>query len=108
MLLSGKEKAFSKFLDAFLKSRLNFKHFEKEKLTLIAFVFPNLRFPKTWLDKYLKRPVSGDLSTNNMAHVPKPVEICITASLSYLVIPAKSIQLEKVSLIEMQSLGTAC
>ena len=108
MLLSGKEKTFSKFLDAFLKSRLNFKHFEKEKLTLIAFVFPNLRFPKTWLDKYLKRPVSGDLSTNNMAHVPKPVEICITASLSYLVIPAKSIQLEKVSLIEMQSLGTAC
>ena len=40
-------------------------------MNLIAFVFPNLRTPKTWLDKYLKSPVSEDLSTSNMVNVHK-------------------------------------
>ena len=41
MELSQKQKAFSQFLGAFLKSRLNFKYFEI-KITLIDFVFPKL------------------------------------------------------------------
>ena len=43
--LSQKEKTFFHFFSAFLKSRLNFEHFEK-KLTLIADVFPKLPCPK--------------------------------------------------------------
>ena len=43
--LSQKQKTFSHFLSAFLKSTLNFEHFEK-KMTLIADVFPKLPSPK--------------------------------------------------------------
>ena len=45
ILLSPKQKTFFQFFSAFLKSTLNFKHFQK-KMTLIADVFPNLPFPK--------------------------------------------------------------
>ena len=41
-----KQKTFSEFSAAFLKSTRNFKYFEK-KMTLIDFVFPNLRTLKT-------------------------------------------------------------
>ena len=70
MQLSQKQKTFSRFFSAFLKSTLNFKHFEK-KMTRIAFVFRKLRTPKTKLDKCLKSKVSEDPSTSNMADVPK-------------------------------------
>ena len=43
--LSHKQKTFSEFFSAFLKSTLNFRHFQK-KLTLIADVFPKLPSPK--------------------------------------------------------------
>ena len=68
--LSQKQKKFSQFSPAFLKSRLNFKHFEK-KMILAAFVFPKLQTPESWLDKRLKSPVSEDYSTSNMVKVPK-------------------------------------
>ena len=45
ILLSHKQKSFSKFLSAFLKCTLNFEHFQK-KMTLIADVFPKLPSPK--------------------------------------------------------------
>ena len=45
ILLSQKQQAFSKFFSAFLKSTLNFEHFQK-KMTLIADVFPKLPAPK--------------------------------------------------------------
>ena len=45
ILLSQKEKTFSKFSSSFLKSTLNLEHFQK-KLTLIADVFPNYRLRK--------------------------------------------------------------
>ena len=41
ILLSQKQKTFSGFFSAFLKSTLNFEHFQK-KMTLIADVFPKL------------------------------------------------------------------
>ena len=53
---SQKQKNFSQFFSAFLKSKLNFEDFEK-KMTLIDFVCPKLPTPKTWLDKCLKSPV---------------------------------------------------
>ena len=45
ILLSQKQKTFSQFFSAFLKSTLNFEHFQK-KMTLIADVFPKLLSPK--------------------------------------------------------------
>ena len=45
ILLSQKEKTFSKIFSAFLKSALNFEHCQK-KMTLIADVFPKLPSPK--------------------------------------------------------------
>ena len=41
ILLSQKQKTFSQFLSPFLKSTLNFEHFQK-KINLIADVFPKL------------------------------------------------------------------
>ena len=46
MQVSGKQKPFSEFFSAVLESRLNFEHFQKKKMTLIANVFPKLRTPK--------------------------------------------------------------
>ena len=45
ILLSQKQHTFSKFFSLFLKSTLNFEHFQK-KMTLIADVFPQLLSPK--------------------------------------------------------------
>ena len=45
ILLSQKQQTFSEFFSAFLKSSLNFEHFQKN-MTLIADVFPQLPSPK--------------------------------------------------------------
>ena len=45
ILLFQKQKTFSQFSSAFLKSTLNFDYFQK-KVTLIADVFPKLPLPK--------------------------------------------------------------
>ena len=45
ILLSQKQKSFSQFGSAFLKSTLNFEHFKK-KINLIADVFRKLPSPK--------------------------------------------------------------
>ena len=70
MRLSQKQKVFSEFPVAFLKSTLDFHHFLK-KMTLLAFVFQNSRAPKTLFDKCLKRPVSEDSSASKTVDVPK-------------------------------------
>ena len=61
---------------------------------------------KMWLDQRLKSPVSEDASKSNMVNGPKYVEIWMTAPLPYLLINVKAIDLEKVSLCEMQNLKT--
>ena len=50
MELSQKQKKFSRFFAAFLKSSWNFERSEK-KMSLKAFAFPKMRTRKTWLDK---------------------------------------------------------
>ena len=45
ILLSLKQKTFSGFFSAFLKSTLNLEHFQK-RMTVIADVFPKLPSPK--------------------------------------------------------------
>ena len=42
MQLTQKQKTFSQFFSAFLKSRLNFEHIQKEEMTLIVNVFRKL------------------------------------------------------------------
>ena len=69
MQLYQKGKIFSEFFTAFLKSRLNFKHFNKN-LTLINLAFLKLRTPKAWSDKCLKSPVSEDSSRSHMVNAP--------------------------------------
>ena len=70
MQLSQKKKLFLKFFPRFLKSRLNFEHFQKN-VSLIDIVFLKLQTSKTCLDKYLKSRVSDDHSRSNMVNVPK-------------------------------------
>ena len=70
MQLSQKQKIFSQFFAAFLKSRL-ILNILKKTMSLTAFVFPKLRTLKTWLDKCLKNLVLEDPSTSNMVNVPK-------------------------------------
>ena len=70
MQLSQKQKTFSEVFSSFLSSSLNFDYFE-QKITLIDFVFPKLRTPKTWLDKCLKSPVSEDPANRNIVNEPK-------------------------------------
>ena len=43
MQLTQKQKTFSQFFSAFLKSRLNFEHIQKEEMTLRGNVFAKLR-----------------------------------------------------------------
>ena len=53
MHLSQKQKIFSGLFSAFIKSALNFKHFQK-KMTLIAYVFPKLTTTKNVLRQMSK------------------------------------------------------
>ena len=67
--------------------------------------FRNYGLQKTWLDRCLKSLVSEDPSIGNMVNGPT-VEIWTTTTLSYLLITIKIIQLEKVSLSDMQNHST--
>ena len=80
----------------------------KKKMALIAHVFWNLRTKKAWLDKCLKNPDSEDPSTSNMVNGRNTVEIWTTAPSAYLLIPVKTITVEKVSVSDMQNLSTVC
>ena len=55
MQLYWKQKTFSEFFSAFLKSCLNFEHFQKKKMTFIANVFPKLRTPKNLVRSISKK-----------------------------------------------------
>ena len=77
-------------------------------MTLIPFVFPNLPTPKMRLDKYLKGSISEEVSTSNMAHVPKH---CWNLHHSIVITFIDHCEVDcvgKISLIDMQILGTAC
>ena len=90
--LSEKQKTFSEIFTAFLKSMLNFKHFEKKDV-LIAFVFPKLPTPKTWLDKFQKVLFQRTLRQATWHTCRSPFGICVTVPLSYSFITAKAIKL---------------
>ena len=64
-------KTFSQFFAAFLKSPWTFEHFEKEKGSLTAYVFPKLLTSKDILLKCLKGPVSEHPLTVTKLKGPK-------------------------------------
>ena len=113
MQLSTKRKIFSKYFFFFffffflyflnLDSMLNIF---KQKWPSYYMYFWTYVLPITWLDKRLKSPFSEDPSTSDMVNGPKNVEIWTTAPLPYLLNPVKGVQLEKVSLSDMQNLRT--
>ena len=70
--------------------------------------FRNYGLRNTWLDNCLKGPVSEDLSIDNMLNRPNTAGIWTTAPLPYLFITVKVIELERVSLSDMQILKTVC
>ena len=71
MQVSRKEKTFSQFFAAFLKSRLNFENFQKKEGLSKLMYFGNYRPRKTWLDQCLESPFSTDPSKSKMVNAPK-------------------------------------
>ena len=66
----------------------------------------NYWLQKMCLEECLKSPVSEHPSKSNMVNGREYIEIWMTAPLPDLLINAKGIDLEKVSLCEMQNLKT--
>ena len=64
-------------------------------------LFRNHRLRKTWLDKCLESPDSGDHSTGD-------IEIWSPAPLTYLMNTLKLTEIDKVSLSDIQNLRTVC
>ena len=58
MQLTQKQKTFSEFFSAFLKSWWNFEHIQKIRWHSSLMVFRNYALPKTRLDKYQKSTAS--------------------------------------------------
>ena len=108
ILLSLKEKTFSEFFSAFLKSTLHFEHFQK-KMTLIGNVFPKLPSPKNVIRQMsVKSRFSGLLRNKTWQKGPKTVEIYTTLPLPYFFIPVNIIQVEKIYASALQNLRTVC
>ena len=64
--------------------------------------------PKTLLDKYIKNDGSQYPLTSNMVKGLKHCSNLQRAPLPYLLITAKDIEFEKVSLSDMQNIVTVC
>ena len=68
--------------------------------------FPNYGLPITWLDQYLKSPLSEYPTKRNMVNAPKHCSNLKDTSLPYLLTTAKSIVLQKVSVSYVENLKT--
>ena len=66
--------------------------------------FLNYGLPKIWLDQWLKSLVSEDPSNSNMVNPINIVQIWRTPPLAYLLIFAKAIVSQKVSVKDTQNL----
>ena len=71
MRVSRKQKAFSEFFAAFLKSRWNFEHVQKNRWLSYLRYFQNCGLRKIWLHQCIKSPVSTDPSESNIVNAPK-------------------------------------
>ena len=106
MQLSQKQNTFCQFFLPFLKSSLNFKYFKK-KMTLIDFVFSKIRTSKTYSYKFLKRNVSEDPSKSSMVNVPNHFWNLRHSTFIIFIDCCQVNWAGKISLNDMQNLGTA-
>ena len=108
ILLSQKQQTFSQFCSTFLKSTLNFAHFQKKDALhrrCISQIFVSEKGDQI---NVCKIPFQRSLQQKTWQKGPKTVEICTTLPLPYLFIPVNIIQLEKAYVSAMQNLRTLC
>ena len=70
--------------------------------------FPNYGFRKTGLDQSSKSPASEDPSKSNIVNGSKHCSNLNDFFLGYLLILVEDIDLQKVSVSDMQNLSTVC
>ena len=87
ILLSQKEKTFSELFSAFLKSTLNFEHFQKKDDPHSRCISQITFSEKGDLINVCKIPFKIPLPQKTWQKGTKTVEICITLPLPYLFIP---------------------
>ena len=108
ILLSQKQKTFSEFFAVFLKSTLNFEHFQTKDDTYSRCISQITVSKKGDLINLCKIPFKRSLPQKSWQKGPKTVEICTTLPLPCLFIPVNIIQLEKVYVSAMENLKTIC
>ena len=108
ILLSQKQKTFSQFSSAFLKSALNFAHSRKKDDPHSRCISQITVSEKGDSRNVCKFVLKRSLPQKRWQKGPKTVEICKTLPLPYLFIPVNIIQLEKVYVSAMQNLKTVC
>ena len=76
-------------------------------MTPIAEVFPKLHTPTDMVTSMSKKSrFKGSFGKQYGKYVPNIVQICMAVPLPYLLITVKAIDLQKVSLSDMQNLKT--
>ena len=108
MVVSQKRKLFSEFFSAFLRSILNFEHFQNKDEPHSRCGSQLTVSEKSDSINACKIPFWRCLPQQTWQKRPKTVEICTTVPLSYLFIPVNIIQLEKAYVSAMQNLMTVC
>ena len=108
ILLSQKQKTFSQFFSAFLKSTLNFEHSRKKDDPHSRCISQITVSEKGDQINVCKIPFKRSLPQKTWQKGTKTVEICKTLPSSYLLIPVDIIQLEKVYVSAMKNLKTVC
>ena len=93
--LFNKQNNFSQFFAAYLKSKSNFEHFEKQEFAQILCIFEMRYCERLWLVKCLKSLVSKHLAKVNRLN---SLKTCTTAVRSYYLIILAKIELENVCL----------
>ena len=106
ILLSHKQKTFSQFFSAFLKSTLNYERSGKKDDPHSQCISQITVPEKGDSINVCKIPFKRSLPQKTWQKVPKTVEICKMLPIPYLFIPVDKIQLEKVSVSDMQNLKT--
>ena len=108
ILLSHKQKTFSQFLSAFLKSTLNFEHSGKKDDPHSRCISQITVSEKVDSINVFIITFERSLPQKTWQKGPKTVEIWKTLPLPYLFIPVNIIKLEKVYVSAMQNLKTVC
>ena len=108
ILRSHKQKTFSEFFSAVLKSTLNFEHSGKKDDPHSRCISQITVSEKGDSINVCKILFKRSLPLKTWQKGPKTVEICKALPLPYFFIPVKIIQLKKVYVSAMRNLQTVC